>query len=228
MKKILCLMAIVLPMVVLCSCGVSSEKKDRMQTSAHVALSECGGYNYNVELSNIRKGKIAGTDTYYVADFDYKGEQSFSNNTPVVLNGIIGFNEYGNVARLDSNKGRYAVDITSVRIGGKEVPVAESPYNYHKFLSFKGTVDTEEVKFADPNEKKHKRDAAIAELKSWGAKDAYMDGDVIVYVADESDITGNPYDVAWNWYGMYKDVPGVKGFRIVSASTRKTLGEYPN
>lgn len=227
MKKSLILLLYTV-MLVLTSCGVSSEKKERMQVNAKVTLRECGGYNCSVELSNIRKGKIAGTDTYYIADFDYKGEKSFSDNTPVVLNGVIGFNEYGGVAWLDSNKGRYAVDITSVQIGGKEVPVAESPYNYYKFLSFKGTVAVEDVKVTDPNESKRKRAAACAELKEWGAKDAYMDGDVIVYVANESDITGNPYDVAWNWYGMYKDVPGVKGFRIVSASTKETLGEYPN
>lgn len=68
---------------------------------------------------------------------------------------------------------------------------------------------------------------ACSELKSWGAKDAYFDGNYLCYVVSESEISTSAYEVGKAMYTMFEDVDGLQGIKVVSAETKKVLATYP-
>lgn len=68
---------------------------------------------------------------------------------------------------------------------------------------------------------------ACAELKSWGAKDAYVDENgYLVYVVNKNDISASGNEVAKSMYELVGEVPGVKGVRVVDNKTKTELGRY--
>lgn len=68
---------------------------------------------------------------------------------------------------------------------------------------------------------------ACQELKSWGAKDAYVDTDgYLVYVVNKQEITTSGKDVAKSMYELVSDVPGIKGVKVVDKKSKEELGRY--
>lgn len=74
----------------------------------------------------------------------------------------------------------------------------------------------------------HDKNRAISELKSWGASDAYFEDEYLCYVVSEPSLSATPYEVGKSLYPMFSDIQGIKGIKVVSAESKKTLATYPD
>lgn len=89
------------------------------------------------------------------------------------------------------------------------------------------SAPSEEVSQESSAEMKAAQQKACAELKSWGAKDAYVDDNgYLVYVVNKSEITASGNEVAKSMYELVGEVPGVKGVRVVDHKSKAELGKY--
>ena len=95
-----------------------------------------------------------------------------------------------------------------------ETATMESTDSYEESATTKGVSENDKIQ-------------AISDLKSWGAVDAYFDGDYLCYVVSESSLSASPREVGKAMYPMFSDIVGIKGIKIVSAESRKTLDTYP-
>lgn len=80
---------------------------------------------------------------------------------------------------------------------------------------------------ADGEEAKAAQKKACNELKSWGAKNAYVDNDgYLVYEVNKSELSASGNEVAKSMYDLVGYVPGIKGVRVVDYNSKAELGKY--
>ena len=72
------------------------------------------------------------------------------------------------------------------------------------------------------------RSKAAEELKSWGAPNAYIDGQgFLVYEVHSTDISADPDKVASDYYFMFTESL-IEGVKVVDIDSKKLLGSYPH
>lgn len=202
------------------SCGIGSHVRGNMENEVANLSEYISPFAPEIKLDSIYKGEMEGTNSVYLANFTCAFVDAGHN---VAIEGVIGFNQIGKYGIFDkiSNSEKIPVMFTSVLIDGSSVSTTRNKY-CHPYFMLSDSVIPKAESFIEKAERK-----AVAQLKSWGAVDAYFDGRVLVYVVNDSDISGNPNIVAKSVYELFPEIPRY-GVRVVSASTKKTLGEYYN
>ena len=78
-----------------------------------------------------------------------------------------------------------------------------------------------------PEERNKIIEKCCNEIKSWGAKDAYVDNeDYFIYGVERNDISASGNDVAKAMYPMVEEIPDLKGVKVVDVVTKEELGRY--
>lgn len=73
------------------------------------------------------------------------------------------------------------------------------------------------------------KERVIHEIKSYGAKDAYVDNDnYFVYGVEKSDLAASGDEVASAMFPMVDEIPGIKGVKVIDVNTKEVLGVYNN
>ena len=200
------------------SCGIGSHVRENMCNEVANLSEYISPFAPEIKLDSIYKGEMEGTNSVYLANFKCAFVDSGHN---VAIEGVIGFNQIGKygIAENFSIKDKMPVMFTSVCIDGDSVSTTRNKY-CHPYFILSDSVMPKAESFIEKIERK-----TISQLKSWGAVDAYFDDHVLVYIVNDSDISGNPNMVAKSVYELFPEVP-LYGVRVVSASTKKTLGEY--
>lgn len=137
--------------------------------------------------------------------------------------GSVGFDRDGNISLIN---GLPDIKAKYIAVDTLTDDVATSKYNLWKMpqdslVEQPGAVQDDNINHIILAQHK-----AVSQLKSWGAKDAYISSDkYLVYVVDEASLAATPNEVARSMYELFSDVPGIVGVRVVSASSKRKLGE---
>lgn len=125
--------------LLLSSCGVSNERKEEMQNSLYVALTDAFleqdafvAFAPSVELREVERGAFFSVD-------GYRGlfSCSFSDGkSSVYLNGSCGFDKDGFLATMPD--GRLAVDVLVILVDSRPVNVSTSICNLPVFFGCRG------------------------------------------------------------------------------------------
>mgnify|MGYP003305553229 CR=1 FL=1 len=79
----------------------------------------------------------------------------------------------------------------------------------------------------NPDDRNRIIEKCCNEIKSYGAKDAYVDDEeYFVYGVLSSEISASGDQVAKAMYPMVEEIPDLKGVKVVDVETKKELGRY--
>ncbi|MCM1066843.1 MAG: hypothetical protein NC418_04620 [Muribaculaceae bacterium] len=126
-------------LLLLSACGVSSDRKEEMQNSLYVGLTDAllkqdsfVAFAPSVELREVERGAFFSVDGYrglFSCSFT-EGEHR------VFLSGSCGFDKDGFLATMPD--GRLAVDVVAILVDSRSTNVSTSIYNLPVFFSNRG------------------------------------------------------------------------------------------
>lgn len=122
--------------IILSACGVSDDKREAMQNSLYVSLTDVlleqdsfVAFAPDVELRKVERG-----DFFSVSGYRGMFSCSFMDgDNRVILSGSAGFDDEGLLATMPD--GKLAIDVSVVLVDGHSSPVSTSIYNLSSFFS---------------------------------------------------------------------------------------------